>query len=234
MYTSEINSVHWRWGVYGKFAGSSVPSFCWREKQPMKWSSGAAPDLLAGVPPYLRFAFQDSLPRKDREEGIRCRSTQIGGLIRAVQSPVCPKPFVVMCHTPARQTASWSGQQQTQLVEPRLSSLPLLCVLQLPLGFPTTYTPFTEAVRTQTKHSTLNHKRDKKKKKNLHESDTLHACENMHKEERGKKKFVQKTFLTLNCLLQSWLHYCLVLRWLDSWVALCYPQSGFVQPHLHH
>lgn len=78
------------------------------------------------LPPYLRFAFRRI---SYWDWGERCRSTQIGGLIRAVQSPVCPKPFVVMCHTPARQTASWSGQQQTQLAEPRLRSLsfPQLC-----------------------------------------------------------------------------------------------------------
>lgn len=36
----------------------------------------------------------------------RRRSTHIGGLIRAAQSPVRPEPFVVMCHTPGRQRAS--------------------------------------------------------------------------------------------------------------------------------
>lgn len=78
------------------------------------------------IPPYLRFAFRRIGYRergRDREREKRCRSSQIGGLIRAVQSPVCLKPFVVMCHTPARQTASWSGQQQTQLAEPRPRSL---------------------------------------------------------------------------------------------------------------
>lgn len=83
--------------------------------------------------PCLRFAFR-RIGYREREE--RCRSTQIGGLRRAVQSPVYPKPFVVMCHTPARQYASWSGQQQTQLAEPRPRSrsfplFPLLCRLQL-------------------------------------------------------------------------------------------------------
>ena len=64
--------------------------------------------------PYLLcllFAFR-RIGYRERQRGgggggeERSRWTPLGELIRAVQSPVCPKPFVVMCHTPARQTAS--------------------------------------------------------------------------------------------------------------------------------
>lgn len=100
--------------------------------------------------PCLRFAFR-RMGYWEREE--RCRSTQIGGLRRAVQSPVYPKPFVVMCHTPARQYASWSGQQQTQLAEPRPRSLsfprfPLLCRLQLAPPLPITHEPDSTETKT--------------------------------------------------------------------------------------
>lgn len=99
---------------------ASAPSHRWEKRLQMR--SGSAVCYLwpsQRIPPHLRFAFR----RIGYWDSKGCRWTQIGGLIRAVQSLVCPKPFVVMCHTPARQTASWSGQQQTQLVEPRLRSL---------------------------------------------------------------------------------------------------------------
>lgn len=72
------------------------------------------------IPPYLRFEFR----RISYWDGVVGGGMQIDSNWGVDKNcAVCPKPFVVMCHTPARQTASWSGQQQTQLVEPRLRSL---------------------------------------------------------------------------------------------------------------
>lgn len=54
---------------------------------------------------YLRFAFRRIGNNRDGG-GKDVDRLKFGGLIRAVQSSVCPEPFVVMCHTPTRQTAS--------------------------------------------------------------------------------------------------------------------------------
>lgn len=57
------------------------------------------------VAPRLVSAMDREREKEEREReimgGKRRRSTEIGGLIRAAQSPVRPQPFVVMCHTPA-------------------------------------------------------------------------------------------------------------------------------------
>lgn len=87
-------------------------------------SSGPVVDLLEGPKKkkhLLHGCALHSATQAIENEGLkRCRSAQIEGGDKSCAvslQPVCPEPFVVMCHTPARLSASWSGQQQTQLVD---------------------------------------------------------------------------------------------------------------------
>lgn len=62
---------------------------------------------LPGGPSVSIFALYICPLDRPGERGQRRRSTRNRGVDKScAQSPVCPKPFVVMCHTPARQTAS--------------------------------------------------------------------------------------------------------------------------------